>query len=209
YKAVIFDLDGTLVYTAPEYRYEIVGKALKELGTTASNHHIDRFWFEAERNTIIKKHFRLKPELFWSTYNKYDSMDLRKQLTKLYDDVGFIQELKEKGYKIGIVTGATHPIAELEVSMIGKDIFDAVVIVNSLNGKNPKPHPQGIKECLDILGVKNNEAIYVGNADEDVISAKNAQVFDVLLLRGEHVFQNTNPTLTINSLYELRNLLKL
>ncbi len=208
YKAIIFDLDGTLVHTTPEYRYKIVGQTLKELGAKSSDHHIDRFWFEARRNKIIKEHFGIEPELFWQTYRKYDTPELREQFTRLYDDIDFIKELKRKGYKIGIVTGAPMHIAFLEIKMLGEENFDEIVIAATSNGIKYKPHPHGLLECLNKLGIKKEEAIYVGNSDEDVITAKNAQVFDVLLKRGEHTFPEINPSLTILSLYELRKLLE-
>ena len=207
YKAVIFDLDGTLVHTTPEYRYQIVGQTLKDLGTTSSDYNIDRFWFESRRDSIIKEHFGLEPELFWKNYYTHDTIELRKQFTKLYDDVDFIQELRQNSYKTGIVTGAPVHIAFLEIGMLGKENFDAVIIAHTLNGIKPKPHPHGLEECLNLLGVQKNEAIYVGNADEDVATARNAQVFDVLLVRGEHEFPDINPSLRIHSLYDLRQFL--
>lgn len=207
YKAVVFDLDGTLVHTTPEYRYQIVGQTLRDLAVTSSNHHIDRFWFESRRDAIIKEHFGLEPELFWQTYRRYDTIELRKQFTRLYDDVDFIQELRQNGYKTGIVTGAPIHITSFEIGMLGEKNFDAIVIAQTLNRVKPKPHPHGLEQCLNLLGVRKDEAIYIGNADEDVATAKNAQVFDVLLDRGEHEFPEINPSLRIHSLYELRQLL--
>ncbi len=209
YEAVVFDLDGTLVHTTPEYRYQIVGQILRDLGATASNHDIDRFWFETRRNAIIQEHFCLEPIQFWETYRKYDTTELRRQFIKLYDDVDFIKELRQNKYKIGIVTGAPMHIASLEIGMLGEGDFDSIIIAQISNGIKPKPYPDGLESCLEILGVDRSKAIYVGNADEDVMTAKNAQVYDVLLVRGEYDFPDINPSLRIHSLYELRKLLGL
>lgn len=207
YKAILFDLDGTLVHTMPEYRYKVVGKTLEDLGTKSTNNYIDRFWFEARRNDVIKEHFNVEPKIFWNAYNENDTTELRKGFTELYDDVGFVDEVNQKGYKTGIVTGAPLNIASLEIDMIGQEKFGAIVVANSFNGFKPKPHPHGLEECLDILEVKPNEAMYIGNADEDVIAAKNANIYDVFINRGEHEFPHIKPSLTINSLYELRKLI--
>jgi phosphoglycolate phosphatase-like HAD superfamily hydrolase len=134
---------------------------------------------------------------------------LRRQFTRLYDDVGVIRELRQNGYKTGIVTGAPMHIASLEIGMLGEKDFDGVIIAHTSNGIKPKPHPHGLESCLALLGVDRSEAIYVGNADEDVATAKNAQVYDVLLVRGEHEFPDSKPSLRIHSLYELRQLLGL
>lgn len=201
-KAVIFDLDGTLVHTAPEYRYKLVGRTLSEFGLSSSSRNIDRFWFEARRDQIIKENFGIEPALFWNIYMKYETIEMRRQFTKLYDDVSFILELKENGLKTGIVTNAPPHIARLEIGMLPTD-FDAIII-GQLNGIKPKPHPHGIERCLSLLGIAKEEAVFVGNSDEDIMAAKNARVLDVLLQRGEHEFPEVKPTHTINSLYDLR-----
>jgi len=207
YKAVVFDLDGTLVHTTPEYRYLIVGQTLKDLGAISSNHHIDRFWFEARRDEIIIKDFKLEPELFWQTFRKNDAPELRKQFTKPYNDIDFLDELRQKDYKTGIVTGAPINIASLEIEMLDKNNFDAIIIAHTSNGFKPKPHKHGLEECLNLLKINKDEAIYVGNSNEDVETARNAQVFDVFLERGEYKFLDINPSLRIYSLYDLRQLL--
>ena len=83
----------------------------------------------------------------------------------MYDDVDFIQDLRKKGYKTGIVTGAPIHIASLEINMLGKHNFDAIVIADNVNWIKPKPHPHGLHECLTLLKSKEEEAVYIGNAD--------------------------------------------
>ncbi len=207
YKAVIFDLDGTLVYTAPECRYLIVGKTLKELGVTASETAIDKFWFRTERDKIISENFGIEPEIFWGLYKKHDTFDLRKKFSKPYDDFSFIQELRQKGYKTGIVTGAPRHILAFELDMLGRENFDAVIRAQLSDGVNPKPHPQGLEMCLKSLGALKENSVYVGNAHEDITAAKNAGVFDIFLDRKEHQFPELIPSLTIFSLYELKGIL--
>jgi len=207
YEAAIFDLDGTLVHSLPEYRYTVVGAVLKELGVNSHEEDIDRFWFEAGRDDIVTDNFGLSLDDFWSTYRKHDTTELRKRLTRVYDDVDFIQELKKSGYKTGIVTGAPLHIAKLEIGMLGREHYDAIVVAHRSNGFTPKPNPQGLEECLNLLDVTKDKAIYVGNADEDILTARNAQVFDVLIDRKEHEFPEINPSLVISSLYELRSFL--
>lgn len=203
YRAFIFDLDGTLVHTLPEYRYLIVGKTLSSFGKTASKKHIDKFWFKTGRDSIIREKFVIDPDMFWKEYEKHDTPELRKLFVRLYKDIEFIKELKQKGCKIGIVTGAPKFIIDMYMELIGRENFDAVIRAQLDGGIRPKPHPQGLKKCLSVLGAKEDEAVFIGNAEEDILAAQNIGVFDVLLDRGEHEVKGINPSLTIKSIYEL------
>jgi len=209
YKAVLFDLDGTLVYTLPEYRYLTVGKTLRELGVSCSEHLMDMFWFRGDRDSIIQEHFGIKPDLFWKSFRKYDNPKLRAEMTKPFEDIDFLNELRSKDYKLGIVTGAPVNIAYPEIELIGKDNFDAIVIASGSNGITPKPHPHGVLECLSMLGIKNRRSIGVGNSDEDIEAFVSAGVYDVLVDRKEHEYPLIPARVIINSLYELREILKL
>lgn len=111
--------------------------------------------------------------------------------------------LKNQGYKTGIVTGAPLHIAELEINMLDRKNFDAIVVAHILNGYTPKPHPQGLEKCLNFLESSKQRSVYIGNADEEILTARNAGVFDTLIDRGEHEFPEIKPSLTICSLYDL------
>lgn len=206
FESFIFDLDGTLVGSSPEHRYILVGRVLEDLGVYPRSDLIDSFWFEARRDELVTKMFGLSLEAFWSTYKKYDTIELRERFTKPYNDISVIKELRRNGHKTGIVTGAPLHIANLEINMIGRENFDSIIIAHRSNGFIPKPNPQGLEECLRQLNTQKNKAVYVGNADEDIEMAKRAEVFDILLDRREHKFPDVAPSLTISSLYELRAL---
>ncbi len=208
-KAIIFDLDGTLVHTVSEYRYAVVKKTLKELGVSSfSKKNTDKFWFGGNRNKTIREIFKVEPEVFWKVFHKHDTIEEREKHTKAYEDVDFIKELKKEGYKTGIVTGSIESIALMEIKMVGKESFDAIIITQISNGVEPKPHPSGLERCINMLGVKKDEVIYVGNSDEDIIAAKNAGVLDVLIDRNEYeIDEKIKPTYKIKTLYELKDIL--
>jgi HAD superfamily hydrolase (TIGR01549 family) len=209
YEAIIFDLDVTLIHTKPEHRYTLVGRVFDELGIEITKGYIDRFWHEGGRSKMLKDEVGVDPAAFWEIYRKYDTIELRSGYLEVFDDVvEVLKELKGK-YKIGLVTSAPLYIAEYEVGLIGREYFDAIISCNSTNGYRPKPDPQGINECLKLLGVTKDKAMYVGNADEDDYSARNAEVLDVFIDRKEHEYPGLEPSVTIESLYELKDFLDL
>lgn len=207
FKALLFDLDGTLVTTSPGHRYLAVGQTLEELGRSSTRESMDRFWFETRRDDVIKDEFGLEPEVFWKTFRKYDTIDLRQRNTHPYADIGFVVDLHARGYKTGILTGAPSHIRDLEVGLIGREYFDVVITAQESFGLRLKPDPLGLELCLRLLGVSHREALYVGNADEDIWTAKNAHVLDVLVVRGEYQHIRSEPSVRINSLYELSGIL--
>lgn len=194
YKALIFDLDGTLVTSRPEYRYLIVDQTAKACGGTTTKEDIDRFWFETERSKVISESFRVTPTIFWEEWDKNHLVSpLLKHHTLVYVDTDLIEELRAKGIKTGIVTGAPPHIATYEISLIGEGLFDSVVIANSRFGTKAKPDPEGIEKCLAELAVEPQEALFIGNGLEDIEASRNANVVSVLIDRGEYHFEKIEP----------------
>ncbi|MBI2173545.1 MAG: HAD family hydrolase [Candidatus Aenigmarchaeota archaeon] len=207
YKAVLFDLDGTLVHTPFEYIRDVVGRALTDLAVSYSDDGIRRFWYEPFRERTIREVFGAEPEKFWHVMNGYDTPEARMSAARPYEDAGFVAELRACGYRTGIVTGARIVIMRSEVEMLGSGSFDAVIRAQKSSGVEPKPHPQGIQRCLDELRVKPHEAMYVGNGPEDIAAAKAAGVLDVHIDRKEHPLNGVEPSVRISSLYELHPIL--
>ncbi len=211
YRAALFDLDGTLVYTLPEYRQQVVGGIIAKLGITEyPDWFVDKFWFFGNRAQTIKDALGIEPGSFFRLYNQEDTQVGRRIYTRKFLDVDFLDELKVEGYKIGAVTGGSPHIMDVNLETLGRHYFDAFVSANPTADPPlpPKPNPVGLQRCMDMLGVTPLEAFFVGNGEEDVGAAQNAGVFDVLILRGEHEPPKVNHSMRITSLYELRTLLK-
>ena len=210
YKAAIFDLDGTLVYTLPEYRQQVVGGICAKLGITKyPDWFVDKFWFFGDRAQTIKDALGIESGSFFRLYNQEDTQAGRKLYTRKFPDVDFLDELKQSGYKLGVVTGGSPHVMDVNLDTLGRDNFDAFVSANPFAKPPlpPKPDPVGLYRCLEKLGVQPSEAFFVGNGEEDVGVAQNAGVFDVLILRGEHEPPKVNASMRIMTLYELRALL--
>lgn len=207
-KAVIFDLDGTLVHTKPGYRYFIVGKALSEFGREVPNSQIDDFWFlsDKDRERIIREIWNLNPDKqFWPVYRGLDQIELRRQYTEPYDDVCILQVLRGRNIKTGIVSSAPAHIINLELEMLKHD-FGSVVRAQPANQVMQKPHPEGLLKCICELRTEPSKTIYVGNSRGDMEMARNARVYGVLVERGEYDFGKIEADLTISSLEELKDL---
>lgn len=203
YKLIVFDLDGTLVHTTAEYRYQIVPHVLKKLGVmNVSLPLIDKFWFDGNRNETIKIEFGLDKDIFWKVFHIEDSMEKRREYTHVYDDVHYaIKRLKKLGKVLAITTGAPKMIAKIETDLIPKEDFAKIISITSTRYK-AKPHPESLIGCLKFCKTKATDAVYIGNSREDAEYAKAAGVDFIYLERREHNFSG-DAIATINTLADL------
>lgn len=202
-KTILFDLDGTLVRTTSEGRYSIIRTVLKKLTTQpVSDEMIDAFWFGAYRNEIIKNEFKVDQNSFWRIYWQVHTAELTKQHSMPYDDSAILQTLKEKGFVLAVVTGATPLVAACEIDFLGSNLFDAIILARESHGSHPKPDPHCLNLCLEKLNIQAKEAVYVGNADEDILTARAAGVLDIIVDRNECPLL-IKPSILLGSLEEL------
>lgn len=210
YKAVIFDLDNTLIEVPPEFVNTLLKQTLSEFNLNHSSEYAGRFWIDPNRNQVIEDHFKLNPDLFWKVYKRYDTIELRRRFAKPYDDISFLSELRKKKYKTGIVTVSPKHITDFEISLLNQEL-DAIIIARDDNGLKFKPSPDGLEECLRVLEVDNQEALYVGDSDEDLVMARTARVPFALLVRKDELEQHRHlkeiPSLMIGNLYTLRKII--
>jgi N-acetyl-D-muramate 6-phosphate phosphatase len=177
-RAVLFDLDGTLLDTAPD----MVG-ALNELRT---EHALEPLPFAAVRGAVSHGAGRVVkvgfPEAdadacvvlqrrFLEIYR--GALSRRTRLFGGMDEV--LQALAARSVKTGIVTNKaawlTDPLLE-ELGLRAR--FACVVSGDTLAER--KPHPAPLLHAASLAGVGPDECIYVGDAQRDVQAAHAAKM---------------------------------
>lgn len=182
-KAVLFDLDHTLVDTNPEYKLMVLNNALSSFGKSATLEETQYFWLNHDRERIIEEKGILMKD-FWNKFYEFDDVVKRGKSTYAYPDaVSLLGKISGK-YSLGIITNAPLAVAVEEIKCIGFD-FDVVLSANDI----PKPNPHYLIKACEELGISPVEAIYFGDDLTDMIAAKNANIKGVLVDRG---FKETN-----------------
>ena len=204
-KAVLFDIDNTLTWTDEHYIISVFSNTLKELKENSWTHQeLLNLWYTYKRNQMIKAR-NIDSDIFWKTFLKYDTKRINH--THFFKDSKIIKQLKKQGYKIALVTGASLDITDKVADKIGRQYLDEITVANDakiFNQLNAKPSPDSINHCLSNLHIKNSNACYVGNGEEDILAAQNANVLDILIKRKTHPLEiKVKPTIEIDSLYEL------
>lgn len=216
-KAVLFDLDGTLI-NLPNGKFfdDLLIQTLSMLGLNIPSEE-ERFslWSSGKKIEEILKSWGVKNvDELWKIF---DELDLKKRIELInagvirpFDDVKpTLEQLKAKGFKLGIVTNTPSEIALLELETFDlKRFFDNLVMLGTVEQAKAKPEPDGILWCLSALNMKPREAVYVGDSFEDILAGKRAGVCTVLIKRKD-LKLSIDPDFEIDSLLLLLELLNL
>ena len=213
-KAVIFDLDGTLLDTLEDLA-NACNYALKTSGFKVHNVKDYTRFVGNGRYKLIE---RIVPDeykkdkkvidkvlgLFDEYYEKH-MIDMTKPYNGIME---MIEDLKEKKIKIAVVSNKPH---EFAVDVVRRSFGEAFEITYGQRPNHPtKPDPKTVYEVIELLNVEKNECIYVGDSDVDVNTAKNAGVKSVGVswgFRGEGELREAGADYIIKKPNELIELL--
>lgn len=177
---VIFDFDGTLINTndviiaAWQHTYK------HYLGHEMPIEHITKCFGEPLLTTMAREFPHVDPAVSAEVY-RANQRERADELVKLFPGiVDMLKGIKEKGYKMGIVTSRTRESTLFYLKKFGiEEYFDDIVSCDDTSIHKPNPHP--LLLGLEKLDSKAEEAIMVGDSIFDVKCANNGKVKAVLV----------------------------
>jgi len=119
-----------------------------------------------------------------------------------------LRHLKNKGIKVGIISLNGKRVIGGVLKNTGLTNFIDALCTRDLSGK-PKPYPDHIFNCLNILLCKPRNAIMVGDGIMDMLAAKHAGILSVGIPKGIHLkeeLRGAGADKTIENLHELTRL---
>ena len=175
-KAVVFDLDGTLLDTTKD-----IGLALERtLDTRFSDEQVNRFVGRGLRNALIDAadEIGLKDPDVDALFERllYFYRQTPVLYTKPYPTViDSIGMLSEKGIPICVFSNKEQDLAETVVHTCFPGVEFTMIV--GMHGKyEGKPSPQAIEAFSELVGVSKENVLYVGDSEVDFKTAVNAQV---------------------------------
>lgn len=186
YKAVIFDLDGTLLNTLDDLA-DSVNQVLETHGfpkrTTDEIRHF-------VGNGIFKLVKRALPECsdtdtVKSCFDEFCAVYKENMMnkTKPYNGIeSLINNLKKSGFKLAVVTNKADFAAKALCNSLFADSFD--LVIGSDGKRKNKPSPESTEYILNKLNLQKSEVLYVGDSDVDALTAENAGVDFTAVLWG-------------------------
>lgn len=169
---LLFDLDGTLINTN-----ELI---IESFLHTLNKYYPDKYKrediFPFIGPTLYETFESINPEKMEEMvqiYRKFNHEQHDKLVTEFETVFETIQTLKEKGFKLGIVTTKIRTTVNMGLKLTKLDqFFDVVVTLDDV--EHAKPNPEPIFKALEQLDAKPEEAIMVGDNHHDIGAGKNA-----------------------------------
>ncbi len=176
-RAVLFDLDGTLVDTAPDLGHALnLQRARHGLPPLADA--VIRPQASHGARGLLEVGFDLKPEA--PSFAR-----MREEFLQLYADnicrhsrpfpgiLELLAELEARQLKWGVVTNKPACFTEPLMSIL--DLAErAACIVSGDTCPQPKPHPAPMFAAADLCGAAPGQCLYLGDAERDIQAARAA-----------------------------------
>ena len=179
-KAVLFDLDGTLIDSAPDLAASL-NHTLHSLGMPTYDLDTIRSWIgggatlllqrgltgQMEPSGVNPELFEKAKELFFAHYRA----NLCNQ-TKAYPYAKEVLEYLRPRYTLALVTNKPYTFVPPILRKLGLERFDLVLGGDSLKTKKPSPEP--LLHACQKLGVAPYETMMIGDSINDYLAAKEA-----------------------------------
>ena len=199
---ILFDLDGTLVDTAPDLmiahnhvmkKYGYPTKSTEELrnlvGQGAGAMLGRSIWGQAKKEFGKIDDQKIKEEMVKDFINFYGK-NIVKESTLVNGVKDFLKWCKKKNISMAVCTNKTEHLAIDLLKKIGiNEYFEYVAGHNTFD--YCKPDPRHLTSVIEILGGDIKKSLMIGDSETDANAAKAASI-PVILLENGYTEKNTN-----------------
>jgi len=186
-RALIFDLDGTLVDTVYAHVFAWQ-RALTEAGFRVEGWKVHRRIGMSGglfTRAVAREAGRpLSDDEAKSIQARHGSLfrDLLPERRPLPGAVELLRSLRDAGIAHGIATSGRHP--EIDASLVALGVPPETVVIDRGDVLRAKPEPDLFLKCQEQLGVTPADCYVVGDAVWDLLAARRAGMLSVGLLSG-------------------------
>jgi len=189
-RAMLFDLDGTLLDSAPDLAHA-ANQVRKQRGMDPMPVDELRPWISQGARGMITRglgittdHPEFEPAR--KTFMEFYAQCLSRQTTWWPGMDQVVEQLEAKGIAWGIVTNKIARFTEPLLRDI--QLYDrCAVVVSGDTTPHPKPHPAPIAHAMDLLGLSAEAVVYVGDDLRDIQAGFAAGTWTIGCDFGHHV----------------------
>lgn len=185
-KAVLFDLDGTILDTLDDL-CDAVNVALADKGYPARTREEVRCFVGNGVESLMRKAVPVgtPDERMYEALAAFRADYERRKENRTCPYAGvpaLLDDLRARGVKVGVVSNKYDGAVRALCAHYFPSQID--LAVGERAGVPRKPAPDGLLYAMRTLGVRADECVYVGDSGGDVVTAKNAGVPCIAVLWG-------------------------
>lgn len=186
FKTYIFDLDGTLLSTLNDLASS-TNYALRWAGMPERTIEEVRMFVGNGVKLLMERAISegVNNPKFEETYAKFREhyMEHNLDTTRPYDGVPeLLHELKRRGKHLAIVSNKFYAATQDLAKHFFPDTIE--VAIGERENIRKKPAPDTVLEALRQLNVSKEDAVYIGDSDVDIMTAKNCGLPCISVLWG-------------------------
>lgn len=218
-KVLMFDLDGTLVDSAPDLALA-VNHMLKRLKRETFSAELIRSWVGNGAQTLVKRALsgsaQIDENIDDQTFQKalkifldFYEANLCVETVPYANVPQTLQDLKSKDFRLALVTNKPFDFIEPLLSGLGlHDLFEFHLGGDSLSKKKPDPMP--LLHVCEALDVNVSECVMVGDSKNDILAAKAAGMHSIGVSYGYNYGEAISvyePEVVVDNMVEITALL--
>ena len=188
YDTYIFDLDGTLLNTlddlAAATNYALRTNGLPQHSVDDVRRFVGNGVRMLMRRAVPDGEQNPRFEAAFATFRQY-YLEHSLDTTRPYDGVmEMLQALRRRGSRLAVVSNKFCAATEELCRHFFDGLIEVAIGENEAAGIRKKPAPDTVFEALRQLGVGPDGAVYVGDSDVDILTARNAHLPCISVLWG-------------------------
>ena len=204
YRAVVFDLDGTVVDSVELIIVSFQHAIREVLGREVSREE-SVAWVGRPLREQMEMFSPEHAEELVEVYREFNHREHDRML-RLYDGIRqLLEDLRAAQVKVGLVTSKSRHTTQMAFDLTGiEGYFEASVCADESAGNKPSPAP--ILACLEQLGVGSESAAYIGDSPADIQAARAAGVAAIAVSWGVFTAERLaaeKPDLLVHTIPEL------
>lgn len=174
FQAVLFDMDGTLLDTLSDMQ-DAVNHILLENGWPQRTLEEIRAFVGNGAAKLMERAIPepIAPQRFQEILSTYKDWYQAHNCVKTAPYPGIPEVLAELE-KMGVKTAVVSNKPDATTKALAEKFFPGMPALGQRDGVDPKPSPALVAQALSDLGVRPENAVYVGDSEVDVATARNA-----------------------------------
>lgn len=185
-KLVLFDLDGTLLDSAPDMAATVnrmrAARGQGAMPLAELRPHVSKGSRAMSAAAFPELGGEVPAEMIREFLDLYQG-ELGKH-SLLFDGVAeLLDAIESAGSRWGIVTNKPEHLAQQVLPQLGWDVRSAILIGGDTLPER-KPHPLPLLHSAEVLGVDIEDCVYVGDDQRDIDAARAAGMRSIVALWG-------------------------